>query len=198
KHTGEKGVVCPVCNKAFTRKDNMKQHHRTHQPPETRRAAAAERRNSAACGSSSGKHARRDSKYDAPLPQPRHARLSVDMSSPLQLADSEEDFWSRHPATCQSQSHSRIPSTSSQGTTVSSCSAYPYPTLHGSVASEYEYAAAKMAAAPSLGLQRPPYVRGGRYSSDSAEGLNALATIAAMKKYDEGSYLGSATGRVWA
>ncbi|KAI4248078.1 MAG: hypothetical protein L6R40_001167 [Gallowayella cf. fulva] len=30
KHTGEKSVVCPTCKKAFTRKDNMKQHERTH------------------------------------------------------------------------------------------------------------------------------------------------------------------------
>lgn len=30
KHTGEKSVICPICNKAFTRKDNMKQHKRTH------------------------------------------------------------------------------------------------------------------------------------------------------------------------
>ncbi|KAL8760467.1 MAG: hypothetical protein Q9184_003365 [Pyrenodesmia sp. 2 TL-2023] len=30
KHTGEKSVICPTCNKAFTRKDNMKQHERTH------------------------------------------------------------------------------------------------------------------------------------------------------------------------
>lgn len=30
KHTGEKSVICPICNKAFTRKDNMKQHIRTH------------------------------------------------------------------------------------------------------------------------------------------------------------------------
>lgn len=30
KHTGEKSVHCPVCDKAFTRKDNMKQHIRTH------------------------------------------------------------------------------------------------------------------------------------------------------------------------
>lgn len=30
KHTGEKSVPCPICNKAFTRKDNMKQHIRTH------------------------------------------------------------------------------------------------------------------------------------------------------------------------
>lgn len=36
KHTGEKSVHCPICNKAFTRKDNMKQHRRTHreQPEE--------------------------------------------------------------------------------------------------------------------------------------------------------------------
>ena len=30
KHTGEKNILCPTCNKAFTRKDNMKQHERTH------------------------------------------------------------------------------------------------------------------------------------------------------------------------
>jgi hypothetical protein len=30
KHTGEKNIHCPVCDKAFTRKDNMKQHERTH------------------------------------------------------------------------------------------------------------------------------------------------------------------------
>ncbi|KAI4145456.1 MAG: hypothetical protein LQ340_006280 [Diploschistes diacapsis] len=30
KHTGEKNIRCPVCDKAFTRKDNMKQHERTH------------------------------------------------------------------------------------------------------------------------------------------------------------------------
>ncbi|KAF7159581.1 hypothetical protein CNMCM6106_006897 [Aspergillus hiratsukae] len=30
KHTGEKSVHCPICDKAFTRKDNMKQHIRTH------------------------------------------------------------------------------------------------------------------------------------------------------------------------
>ena len=30
KHTGEKNIQCPVCKKAFTRKDNMKQHERTH------------------------------------------------------------------------------------------------------------------------------------------------------------------------
>lgn len=31
KHTGKKDAFCPDCNKAFTRKDNMEQHRRTHQ-----------------------------------------------------------------------------------------------------------------------------------------------------------------------
>jgi hypothetical protein len=31
KHTGKKDAVCPECMKAFTRKDNMEQHRRTHQ-----------------------------------------------------------------------------------------------------------------------------------------------------------------------
>ena len=31
KHTSKKGVFCPECYKAFTRKDNMEQHRRTHQ-----------------------------------------------------------------------------------------------------------------------------------------------------------------------
>ena len=30
KHTGKKDAICPECNKAFTRKDNMEQHRRTH------------------------------------------------------------------------------------------------------------------------------------------------------------------------
>lgn len=30
KHTGKKDAICPDCNKAFTRKDNMEQHRRTH------------------------------------------------------------------------------------------------------------------------------------------------------------------------
>ena len=31
KHTGEKGVACPMCPKRFARKDNMKQHLKTHE-----------------------------------------------------------------------------------------------------------------------------------------------------------------------
>ena len=32
KHTGEKNIHCPTCNKACTRMDNMKQHERSHRP----------------------------------------------------------------------------------------------------------------------------------------------------------------------
>jgi hypothetical protein len=44
KHTGEKNIRCPTCNKAFTRKDNMRQHERTHRPAKDAAAAAAARR----------------------------------------------------------------------------------------------------------------------------------------------------------
>jgi len=41
KHTGEKNIFCPTCNKAFTRKDNMKQHERTHKNGSRTASAAA-------------------------------------------------------------------------------------------------------------------------------------------------------------
>ncbi|KAL4809643.1 hypothetical protein BDV18DRAFT_157392 [Aspergillus unguis] len=41
KHTGEKSVHCPICNKAFTRKDNMKQHIRTHRGHSEEMSAAS-------------------------------------------------------------------------------------------------------------------------------------------------------------
>ncbi|OJD38620.1 c2h2 transcription factor [Diplodia corticola] len=40
KHTGKKDAVCPDCRKAFTRKDNMEQHRRTHQNGRNARNAA--------------------------------------------------------------------------------------------------------------------------------------------------------------
>ncbi|MCJ1475892.1 Zinc finger and SCAN domain-containing protein 5B [Lambiella insularis] len=41
KHTGEKNILCPTCNKAFTRKDNMKQHERTHKITGAEQTAAS-------------------------------------------------------------------------------------------------------------------------------------------------------------
>ncbi|EOD46104.1 Zinc finger C2H2-type protein [Neofusicoccum parvum] len=42
KHTGKKDAVCPDCRKAFTRKDNMEQHRRTHQNGRNARNASKE------------------------------------------------------------------------------------------------------------------------------------------------------------
>merc|ERR1711939_1277911 len=39
KHTGKKDAICPDCNKAFTRKDNMEQRRRTHQNGRTGRSS---------------------------------------------------------------------------------------------------------------------------------------------------------------
>ncbi len=41
KHTGEKNILCPTCKKAFTRKDNMKQHERTHKNPNSKSGSVA-------------------------------------------------------------------------------------------------------------------------------------------------------------
>lgn len=41
KHTGKKDAICPECNKAFTRKDNMEQHRRTHSTIRGQAKAAA-------------------------------------------------------------------------------------------------------------------------------------------------------------
>ena len=43
KHTGEKNVACPTCGKTFTRKDNMKQHERTHKNQAAAAASAGGR-----------------------------------------------------------------------------------------------------------------------------------------------------------
>ncbi|KKK14695.1 hypothetical protein P175DRAFT_0432700 [Aspergillus ochraceoroseus IBT 24754] len=61
KHTGEKSVHCPICNKAFTRKDNMKQHIRTHRTHSDDMSSNATERDSDA---NSGWSSRRKHPYD--------------------------------------------------------------------------------------------------------------------------------------
>lgn len=56
KHTGEKGVHCPVCNKAFTRKDNMKQHERTHKGSNVSNEDSNARRSKAAVTRDAQRH----------------------------------------------------------------------------------------------------------------------------------------------
>ncbi|KAL6703988.1 hypothetical protein ACN47E_008839 [Coniothyrium glycines] len=60
KHTGKKDAYCPECNKAFTRKDNMEQHRRTHQS-----------------GRNSAKSADRDVKKTKPAKRPRPSPLQA-------------------------------------------------------------------------------------------------------------------------
>lgn len=83
KHTGKKDAFCPECNKAFTRKDNMEQHRRTHQ---TGRAAAKG-------GDRDVKKAKHQAKRPKPAPlqstMPSLSQLSmVDPSLPLSPAAS--------------------------------------------------------------------------------------------------------------
>ncbi|CAL5870900.1 uncharacterized protein PFLUO_LOCUS5141 [Penicillium psychrofluorescens] len=58
KHTGEKSVHCPICNKAFTRKDNMKQHIRTHRSAHSDEMRSASEPESERWGIQSSSHHR--------------------------------------------------------------------------------------------------------------------------------------------
>jgi len=82
KHTGEKGVHCPICNKAFTRKDNMKQHERTHKGlnSEPNGDHSNPRRSKAAITKVAQK-AKQSQKHDAQLPD--QSRRSSLLLSPL-------------------------------------------------------------------------------------------------------------------
>lgn len=62
KHTGEKGVHCPICDKAFTRKDNMKQHERTHK----NRPANGEEKKSKAQATREANKAKENEKQEQP------------------------------------------------------------------------------------------------------------------------------------
>jgi hypothetical protein len=79
KHTGKKDAFCPECNKAFTRKDNMEQHRRTHQSG----------RNAAKGAERDVKKAKHQAKRPKPAPlqsstMPSLSQLSmVDPSLPL-------------------------------------------------------------------------------------------------------------------
>ncbi|KAL9582753.1 MAG: hypothetical protein Q9212_003117 [Teloschistes hypoglaucus] len=72
KHTGEKSVICPTCNKAFTRKDNMKQHERTHRPRDEGTGS-----HSASNGATGGR--KRDGRSRSPhIPSPTESTATAD------------------------------------------------------------------------------------------------------------------------
>lgn len=73
KHTGKKDAFCPECNKAFTRKDNMEQHRRTHQT-----------------GRNAAKGADRDikkAKHQAKRPRPAPLQSTMPSLSSLSMVD---------------------------------------------------------------------------------------------------------------
>jgi hypothetical protein len=80
KHTGEKGVHCPICNKAFTRKDNMKQHERTHKNSGSGSSDETARRSKAAITKAAQKN-KQVKKSDSSGSDP--SRRSSMMRSPL-------------------------------------------------------------------------------------------------------------------
>jgi hypothetical protein len=69
KHTGEKGVHCPICNKAFTRKDNMKQHERTHKGPQSGSNSDDSMRRSKAAITKDAQTAKSSKKSDPMIPE---------------------------------------------------------------------------------------------------------------------------------
>ena len=73
KHTGKKDAFCPECNKAFTRKDNMEQHRRTHQSG----------RNAAKGGDRDVKKA----KHQAKRPKPAPLQSTMPSLSSLSMVD---------------------------------------------------------------------------------------------------------------
>ncbi|KAF2131354.1 hypothetical protein P153DRAFT_364948 [Dothidotthia symphoricarpi CBS 119687] len=73
KHTGKKDAFCPECNKAFTRKDNMEQHRRTHQSGRN-----------ATKGSDNGV---KKPKHQAKRPRPSPIQSSIPSMSSLALVD---------------------------------------------------------------------------------------------------------------
>jgi len=75
KHTGKKDAFCPECNKAFTRKDNMEQHRRTHQSG----------RNAAKGGDLNVKKTKSQAKR--PRPAPIQSSVPMPPLSPLSVLD---------------------------------------------------------------------------------------------------------------
>lgn len=80
KHTGKKDAICPDCNKAFTRKDNMEQHRRTHQNGRSSKNSEATR---------SSKAVKQQQLNKRPKPAPLQTSMAaVDPTLPVSPASS--------------------------------------------------------------------------------------------------------------
>ncbi|MCJ1312969.1 Zinc finger and SCAN domain-containing protein 5B [Agyrium rufum] len=95
KHTGEKNIHCPTCNKAFTRKDNMKQHERTHKtnpdsiPSSTTKSSGTSATTSAAMAEMKENHsaARKRQK----VARARNMSQSIASTSEITADDDDDD-----------------------------------------------------------------------------------------------------------
>lgn len=90
KHTGEKGVHCPTCGKAFTRKDNMKQHERTHKNPASATNSSDESRKTTKAAVTKAAVAERNHKRN--ISEAKSAAVSKDIHSPLSEVTSSVDM----------------------------------------------------------------------------------------------------------
>ncbi|KAK7535839.1 uncharacterized protein J3D65DRAFT_646186 [Phyllosticta citribraziliensis] len=77
KHTGKKDAICPDCKKAFTRKDNMEQHRRTH----------SNGRNARSAGPKDADDARKKMKPTATRPKPSPIQSSLPPTTSSSLVD---------------------------------------------------------------------------------------------------------------
>ena len=101
KHTGEKNILCPTCHKAFTRKDNMKQHERTHRP--NRDAAPGV----SATTAEPGKRAKASSGASATLADARAAAAAAHPPYPAKSASASLEPAS--PASAATTQHASSP-----------------------------------------------------------------------------------------
>ncbi|KAH7114245.1 hypothetical protein B0J11DRAFT_130997 [Dendryphion nanum] len=121
KHTGKKDAFCPECNKAFTRKDNMEQHRRTHQSGRN-----------AAKGSENA--AKKVNKQQAKRPKPSPLQTSNLISMPVPALNNTivvDPVLSADPATFSMPPTDSYTPTYPDPTPYSMTSAYPTGSSYG-------------------------------------------------------------------
>ncbi|KZZ92789.1 C2H2 transcription factor (Egr2) [Ascosphaera apis ARSEF 7405] len=158
KHTGEKGVSCPTCGKAFTRKDNMKQHIRTHRGAEAKKEMGAR-------------------KSETESRRKRYSGMPAELGS-LSPSDIDEQCLSyRNSAPCLAIAQDRYTGSYNQ-TIPPSCATTGYPYYYGGPAdSAYPTGTNTLPGAP---LRPQPRHFAGR--------LDTLASVAATTPYDANCY----------
>ncbi|KAI5279454.1 hypothetical protein KEM54_004176, partial [Ascosphaera aggregata] len=162
KHTGEKGVSCPTCGKAFTRKDNMKQHIRTHRGGEAKKEASTK-------------------KAEAEQRRNRYSIVPSELGS-LSPSDGEQQqclpYCSVAPPPIMTMPHNQFPGIYSHGVPPS-CATTAHPYCYAEPVEAPYTAMGTTLSGPGI-LPQP-----GRHSAGR---LDALASVAATTLYDANCY----------